>query len=111
MKALHRGLLFAFGFFLLISLHVTAHAAGEDFSCYVTDGQGCRINSYYAAQEDAYYLFLTAKEDIGSLTVYLDDSVTAASAGQIDGETHTLTGAFAASGDSVELTSVHGGDT
>lgn len=82
---------------------ITAGASNETL-CYVIDQQGCEIDSYYADQEDKYYLFLTSKEEVDSLTVHVDASITNTSVGQLDNDTHILTNAFQDTGDSVVLT-------
>lgn len=82
---------------------ITAGASNEAL-CYVIDQQGCEIDSYYANQEDKYYLFLTSKEEVDSLTVHVDASITNTSVGQLDNNTHVLTNAFRDTGDSVVLT-------
>ena len=82
---------------------ITAGASNATL-CYVIDQQGCEIDSYYADQEDKYYLFLTSKEEVDSLTVHVDASITNTSVGQLDNDTHILTNAFQDTGDSVVLT-------
>ena len=90
----------------VLSLSITARAAG--FSCYVTDANGYQIDSYYAAEEDRYYLFLTPAISIPDITVHLNANITAASGGVLSADHSTLTGAFSANGDSVLLTDAGG---
>lgn len=76
-----------------------------EFSASVTDANGNTVNSWYDETTDDYYLFLTSACTISSLEVSISGvDISEVSAGTYDSETKTLTGAFAASGDTVMLT-------
>ena len=81
---------------------------GESFSCYTYDAQGNVLDGYWSAEREAWYLFLTSTQSVSDTKLYYTGTVTAASAGELDAETGTVTGAFTASGDQVELTLADG---
>ena len=94
---------------LTVLLTATAFAGDNDFRCWTVDArqwtnQGCR-----SEQDGVWYLFLPQDESPADTVLSFSGSVTAASAGALDREGGTLTGAFAAS-DRVTLT-LEGGRT
>ena len=94
---------------LTVLLTATAFAGDNDFRCWTVDArqwtnQGCR-----SEQDGVWYLFLPQDESPADTVLSFSGSVTAASAGALDREGGTLTGAFA-DRDRVTLT-LEGGRT
>ena len=94
---------------LTVLLTATAFAGDNDFRCWTVDArqwtnQGCR-----SEQDGMWYLFLPRDESPADTVLSFSGSVTAASAGALDREGGTLTGAFA-DRDRVTLT-LEGGRT
>ena len=75
----------------------------EDFSCFTYDGNGEKLNGY-CAEDGSWYLFLTSTQSVADTVVYYTGSVTEASAGELNAEAGTVSGAFTASGDKLTLT-------
>ena len=90
-------------------LTVTAFAGGNDFRCWTVDARQWTNQGYRSEKDGVWYLFLPADESLADTVLSFSGSVTAASAGTLDREHGTLTGAFAAS-DRVTLT-LDGGKT
>ena len=94
---------------LTVLLTATAFAGDNDFRCWTVDArqwtnQGCR-----SEQDGVWYLFLPQDESPADTVLSFSGRVTAASAGALDREGGTLTGAFA-DRDRVTLT-LEGGRT
>ena len=94
---------------LTVLLTATAFAGDNDFRCWTVDArqwtnQGCR-----SEQDGVWYLFLPRDESPADTVLSFSGRVTAASAGALDREGGTLTGAFA-DRDRVTLT-LEGGRT
>ena len=94
---------------LTVLLTATAFAGDNDFRCWTVDArqwtnQGCR-----SEQDGMWYLFLPQDESPADTVLSFSGRVTAASAGALDREGGTLTGAFA-DRDRVTLT-LEGGRT
>ena len=94
---------------LTVLLTATAFAGDNDFRCWTVDArqwtnQGCR-----SEQDGVWYLFLPQDESLADTVLSFSGRVTAASAGALDREGGTLTGAFA-DRDRVTLT-LEGGRT
>ena len=90
-------------------LTATAFAGGNDFRCWTVDARQWTNQGYRSEKDGVWYLFLPADESLADTVLSFSGSVTAASAGTLDREHGTLTGAFAAS-DRVTLT-LDGGKT
>ena len=90
-------------------LTATAFAGGNDFRCWTVDARQWTNQGYRSEKDGIWYLFLPADESLADTVLSFSGSVTAASAGTLDREHGTLTGAFAAS-DRVTLT-LDGGKT
>ena len=90
-------------------LTATAFAGGNDFHCWTVDARQWTNQGYRSEKDGVWYLFLPADESLADTVLSFSGSVTAASAGTLDREHGTLTGAFAAS-DRVTLT-LEGGRT
>ena len=90
-------------------LTATAFAGGNDFRCWTVDARQWTNQGYRSEKDGVWYLFLPADESLADTVLSFSGSVTAASAGTLDREHCTLTGAFAAS-DRVTLT-LDGGKT
>ena len=90
-------------------LTATAFAGGNDFRCWTVDARQWINQGYRSEKDGVWYLFLPADESLADTVLSFSGSVTAASAGTLDREHGTLTGAFAAS-DRVTLT-LDGGKT
>lgn len=80
---------------LTVLLTATAFAGDNDFRCWTVDArqwtnQGCR-----SEQDGVWYLFLPRDESPADTVLSFSGRVTAASAGALDREGGTLTGAFA----------------
>ena len=90
-------------------LTATAFAGGNDFRCWTVDARQWTNQGYRSEKDGVWYLFLPADESPADTVLSFSGSVTAASAGTLDREHGTLTGAFAAS-DRVTLT-LNGGKT
>lgn len=90
-------------------LTATAFAGGNDFRCWTVDARQWTNQGYRSEKDGVWYLFLPADESLADTVLSFSGSVTAASAGTLDREHGTLTGALAAS-DRVTLT-LDGGKT
>ena len=90
-------------------LTATAFAGDNDFRCWTVDARQWTNQGYRSEKDGVWYLFLPQDESPADTVLSFSGSVTAASAGTLDREHGTLTGAFAAS-DRVTLT-LEGGRT
>ena len=104
-------ILFVLAFAMVFSFAVTAHAeedngdlTPEAFSCYTYDGKDNPLNGYWSEEDDIWYLFVTSTQSIGDMVLHYTGDITEVSAGQLDAETQTVTGAFTNSGDQLEMT-------
>ena len=80
----------------------------EEFSCYAYDEHGNVLNGFWDEADDTWYLFVTSTQMIGETELYYTGSISGVSAGTLDADSNTVTGAFAASSDSVQLTGADG---
>ena len=90
-------------------LTATAFAGDNDFRCWTVDARQWTNQGYRSEQDGVWYLFLPQDESPADTVLSFSGSVTAASAGTLDREGGTLTGAFAGR-DRVTLT-LEGGRT
>ena len=78
-------------------------------ACFTYDDGGRIIQGYYAPQDGANYLFVPSTQAMSDVTIHLgDNSISGASEGVYDAVSGTVAGAFASSGDTVELTDADG---
>ena len=74
-------------------LTATAFAGGNDFRCWTVDARQWTNQGYRSEKDGVWYLFLPADESLADTVLSFSGSVTAASAGTLDREHGTLTGA------------------
>ena len=94
---------------LTVLLTATAFAGDNDFRCWTVDARQWTNQGYQSEKDGVWYLFLPQDESPADTVLSFSGSVTAASAGALDREGGTLTGAFA-DRDRVTLT-LEGGRT
>ena len=94
---------------LTVLLTATAFAGDNDFRCWTVDARQWTNQGYQSEQDGVWYLFLPRDENPADTVLSFSGRVTAASAGALDREGGTLTGAFA-DRDRVTLT-LEGGRT
>ena len=78
------------------------------FSCYTYDEHGNVLDGFWDEADGTWYLFVTSTQSIEETDLHYTGTVSGASAGTLDDESGVVTGAFAASGDRVELTAEDG---
>ena len=83
-------------------------SAQADFACFAYDGQGRVLDGYWSETDETWYLFVTSTQSIADTDLHYTGSILSASAGTVDAENGVITGAFAQSGDRVELTADDG---
>ena len=77
--------------------------------CFTYDDGGRIIQGYYAPQDGVNYLFVPSTQAMSDVTIHLGDiAISGASGGVYDAVSGTVAGAFAHSGDRVELTGADG---
>ena len=94
---------------LTVLLTATAFAGDNDFRCWTVDDRQWTNQGYQSEKDGVWYLFLPQDESPADTVLSFSGSVTAASAGTLDRDSGTLTGAFA-DRDRVTLT-LEGGRT
>ena len=94
---------------LTVLLTATAFAGDNDFRCWTVDARQWTNQGYQSEKDGVWYLFLPQDESPADTVLSFSGSVTAASAGTLDRDSGTLTGAFA-DRDRVTLT-LEGGRT
>ena len=94
---------------LTVLLTATAFAGDNDFRCWTVDARQWTNQGYQSEKDGVWYLFLPQDESPADTVLSFSGRVTAASAGALDREGGTLTGAFA-DRDRVTLT-LEGGRT
>lgn len=94
---------------LTVLLTATAFAGDNDFRCWAVDARQWTNQGYQSEKDGVWYLFLPQDESPADTVLSFSGRVTAASAGALDREGGTLTGAFA-DRDRVTLT-LEGGRT
>lgn len=94
---------------LTVLLTATAFAGDNDFRCWTVDARQWTNQGYQSEKDGVWYLFLPQDESPADTVLSFSGSVTAASAGTLDRDGGTLTGAFA-DRDRVTLT-LEGGRT
>ena len=94
---------------LTVLLTATAFAGDNDFRCWTVDARQWTNQGYQSEKDGVWYLFLPRDESPADTVLSFSGSVTAASAGALDRDSGTLTGAFA-DRDRVTLT-LEGGRT
>ena len=94
---------------LTVLLTATAFAGDNDFRCWTVDARQWTNQGCQSEQDGVWYLFLPQDESPADTVLSFSGRVTAASAGALDREGGTLTGAFA-DRDRVTLT-LEGGRT
>lgn len=80
----------------------------EDFSCYTYDEHGNMLDGFWDEADGVWYMFVTSTQTIGETDLYYTGNVSSVSAGTLDSANTVVTGAFASSGDRVELTGADG---
>lgn len=94
---------------LTVLLTATVFAGDNDFRCWTVDARQWTNQGYQSEKDGVWYLFLPQDESPADTVLSFSGRVTAASAGALDREGGTLTGAFA-DRDRVTLT-LEGGRT
>lgn len=94
---------------LTVLLTATAFAGDNDFRCWTVDARQWTNQGYQSEKDGVWYLFLPQDESPADTVLSFSGRVTAASAGALDRDSGTLTGAFA-DRDRVTLT-LEGGRT
>lgn len=80
---------------LTVLLTATAFAGDNDFRCWTVDARQWTNQGYQSEKDGVWYLFLPQDESPADTVLSFSGRVTAASAGALDREGGTLTGAFA----------------
>ena len=78
------------------------------FSCLTYDEKNNVINGYWSEQDKIWYLFVPSTVSIPEMTLFCTGAVQRTSAGTLDADGATVTGAFSQSGDQVALTTADG---
>lgn len=73
-----------------------------DFTCHAYDSAGQELHSFWNVRDGKYYLFVPSTQVLEELTVYYHGALTNVTAGNLDSNAGTITGAFKDSGDIVE---------
>lgn len=74
-----------------------------DFSCYTLDTRGEKISGFEREEDGIWYLFVPSMQQISDVVIHYEGDVTEVSAGTNDEKSDTVSGAFAKSGDKIEL--------
>jgi hypothetical protein len=78
-------------------------------ACFTYDDGGRIIQGYYAPQDGVNYLFVPSTQAMSDVTIHLGGiAISGASGGVYDAVSGTVAGAFAYSGDRVEITGADG---
>ena len=80
---------------LTVLLTATAFAGDNDFRCWTVDARQWTNQGYQSEKDGVWYLFLPQDESPADTVLSFSGRVTAASAGALDRDSGTLTGAFA----------------
>lgn len=87
----------------------TEQTTAAQLPCFTYDDGGRVIQGYYAPQDGVNYLFVPSTQALADVTIHVGDMAIAdASAGSLDAQSGTITGAFAQNGDTVALTGADG---
>lgn len=96
---------------LLAGLYIYGNRTKQEeelFHCFTYDQQGNLLDGCLSEQDGIWYLFLPSDRRIAETEVFFNGEITAASAGQLDEEKKTVSGAFEKSGDRLELSGEDG---
>lgn len=83
-------------------------AEQEAFSCFAYDADGKALQGFWDAEDSQWYLFVPSTVSIADLKLHFTGKMDAVSTGALDKEAGIVTGAFAQSGDKLELTDADG---
>lgn len=78
------------------------------FSCFAYDADGKKLQGFWDEEDGQWYLFVPSTVSLADMKLHFTGSMETASAGVLDKEAGTVTGAFAQSGDKLELTDADG---
>ena len=109
MKVIQKSGAWLWALLAAVLLTATAFAGDNDFRCWTVDARQWTNQGYQSEEDGVWYLFLPQDESPADTVLSFSGSVTAASAGTLDRDSGTLTGAFA-DRDRVTLT-LEGGRT
>lgn len=88
---------------------VQQHEQTAQLACFTYDDGGRIIQGYYAPQDGVNYLFVPSTQAMGDVTIHLGDTaISNTSTGVYDDVNGIVAGAFAHSGDRVEITGADG---
>lgn len=75
----------------------------DTFACFCLDEHGNPLKGYWSDRDQVWYLFVTSVQDIPDVVLNYFGEVIGTSSGKINAKEKTVTGAFAETGDRVEL--------